>query len=77
VSRHLIDEELRTWEVYATAGSFGRAERARIVFHCLTDEGLRALWTEREGDRQEAEAWLEEASGEDLAESMAAAEELR
>ncbi|HSM37336.1 MAG TPA: hypothetical protein VK837_13125 [Longimicrobiales bacterium] len=77
MSRRVTDDELRTWEVYATAGSFGLPEHARIVFHCLSDPDLRALWSEREGDRQEVEAWLESASEEELAEAMAAAEELR
>jgi hypothetical protein len=77
VSRRVTDDELRTWEVYATAGAFGLPEHARIVFHCLSDPDLRALWSEREGDRQEVEAWLESASEDELAEAMAAAEELR
>lgn len=77
MSRRLLDDGLRTWEVYATAGAFGMPDHARVVFHCLTEPDRRALWTEREGDRQAVEAWLEGASDADLAEVMAAAEELR
>jgi len=77
VTRLLLDEEFRTWEVYGTAGSFGLPEHSRIVFHCLSEPNRRALWAEQEGDRADVEAWIEGASPEDLTAAMAAAEELR
>lgn len=77
MSRRLLDDELRTWEVYATAGAFGMPEHARVVFHCLSEPHRRALWAEREGDRQAVEAWLEAATPAELAGAMAVAEELR
>lgn len=77
VSRLLLDEEFRTWEVYATTGSFGLPERSRVVFHCLSEPQRRALWAERDGDRADVEAWLAGASAEELATAMAEAEEVR
>ena len=77
MARTLLDDHLRTWEVYATSGRSGFADRARLVFLCLTEPRRRALAAERDGDRAAVERWLEEATSEALADAMADAEELR
>ncbi|MEN8375828.1 MAG: hypothetical protein ABFS34_10305 [Gemmatimonadota bacterium] len=77
MSRRLLDDELRTWEVFATAGAFGLPERSRVVFNCVSEAGMRPLWAEHGGDRADLEAWIASASDEEIAAAMALAEELR
>jgi hypothetical protein len=55
MTRTIQDEDLLLWEAYATAGDFGFPDRARLVFHCLTDPSRRARYVEREGDKSDVE----------------------
>lgn len=56
MSRRLVDDDLLTWEAYATSGDFGFADRdSRIVFHCLTDPGRRARSVRFAGPQVDAE----------------------
>lgn len=55
MSRVFVDDDLLTWEAYASTGRFGLAERPRIVFHCLSDPGVRARFVIHSGDEANAE----------------------
>lgn len=55
MARVIVDRELRSWEVFASTGPYGYADRGRIVFHCLTDPRLEARAAEVDGDHGEAE----------------------
>ena len=56
MSQTFTDENLQTWEAYASTGDFGEAENPRIVFHCLSDPGQRARYVVRDaGDEADAE----------------------
>lgn len=55
MTRTIQDQDLLLWEAYASVGDFGFPERARMVFHCLTDPGRRARLVEREGDKSDVE----------------------
>lgn len=70
------DEDLRSWEAYASAGRFGLSERARIVFHCLTDPSLRAKVLEQDGGRAVAEGVVRDATPVELREFLSRAVDL-
>lgn len=77
MSREFQDEDLQTWEVYATPGDFGFPDHARIVFHCVTHPGLKARVFVGPGDRADAEARVATATHEELAGMLAEAEEVK
>ncbi len=58
MTRTVQDDELVLWEAYASSGEWGTPERAKIVFHCLTEPGRRARVVARDGDRSEVEGEL-------------------
>lgn len=74
MSRTILDDDLNTWEVYATTGDFGFADPARIVFRCLTDSGERARAVEPGGDKSEAEELVVTRSDGELRELLEKAE---
>ena len=55
MSQTFTDENLITWEAFATSGDFGFAERPRIVFNCLSDPDTVARYVEAPGDEADAE----------------------
>ncbi len=78
--RTFQDHDLLHWEVYAAAPKAGRdqdeRERARMMFHCLTDTGRRARVLAREESRTAIEGRITEASDNELIELLATAEPL-
>lgn len=77
MSRTILDQDLNTWEVYATPGDFGFAERARVTFRCVSDAGRRARAFGIDGDKAEAEAFVVERSDEELGEWLEEAQPVR
>ncbi len=65
MSRTFVDDDLLTWEAYATSGDYGYAEPARIAFHCLTDPHVRAR-TVRVPGEAEAERLVADADPAEL-----------
>jgi hypothetical protein len=55
MARTFLDDNMLEWEAFASAGEFGYADRAHIVFNCLTDSSQRPRIVERTGDRAETE----------------------
>jgi len=55
MSHTFTDENLMTWEAYASSGRFGLAVRPSIVFNCLSDPTVRPRYVERPGDEADAE----------------------
>ncbi len=76
MSRTFQDSNLLKWEAYASGGAHGYAERARIVFNCLSDRSRRARVVQLDGDQSDAERAVAEASDARLTELLAGAEEL-
>lgn len=76
MSRVFQDENLLKWEAYASGGAHGYSEKARIVFHCLSDRSRRARVVQLEGDQSEAERRVAESSDDQLAGLLADAVEL-
>ncbi|HEX2191129.1 MAG TPA: hypothetical protein VHG51_19630 [Longimicrobiaceae bacterium] len=66
MSRVFVDDDLLTWEAYASSGRFGLAERPRIVFHCLSDPAIRARFVVHAGDEADAEEAVHEVPEERL-----------
>jgi hypothetical protein len=55
VSRIISDNDLLSWEVYASGGNFGLPDRPKIIFHCLSDPDRRSRYVRHEGDNATAE----------------------
>ena len=55
MSHTFTDENLLTWEAFASSGNFGLATRPRIVFNCLSDPDTPPRFLERPGDEADAE----------------------
>lgn len=55
MARTILDGDLRRWEAYATTGEYGFPDRARVVFRCLSDPGVRARAVTLDGDKSDAE----------------------
>ncbi len=55
MSRVFLDENLLSWEAYASGGKFGLPEQPKIVFHCLSEPFRRARYVRHDGDNAQAE----------------------
>lgn len=76
MSRVFVDDDLLTWEAYASGGRFGLPESPRIVFHCLSDPAIRARFVVHQGDEANAEETVHEVPEERLKAMLAEAREL-
>lgn len=76
MSRVFVDENLLTWEAYASGGPHGLAERPKIIFHCLSDPHMRARFVVHGGDEADAEEVVHDVPEDRLKEMLRAAEEL-
>jgi len=76
MSRVFLDDDLESWEVYASGGEYGKPERPKIVFFCRTRPTLRARYLRHPGDNVDAAALVQQASGERLRELFGQAAEL-
>jgi len=71
MSRVFVDDDLLSWEVFASGGPFGLPERPKIVFHCLTEPNRRAQFVVHEGDQADAEQAVYELPDDGLRELLA------
>lgn len=76
MSRVFVDDNLLTWEAYASGGKYGLPERPKIVFHCLSDPHMRARFVVHQGDEADAEEMVHDLDEEQLKEMLQGAEEL-
>lgn len=60
MSRTFVDQNLLSWEVYASGGKFGLPERPKIIFLCLSNPAMRARYTVFPGDDAAAAAAMAE-----------------
>ena len=60
MSHTFTDENLLTWEAFASSGNFGLAIRPRIVFNCLSDPSVTPRFVVRPGDEADAEQQVHE-----------------
>lgn len=66
MSRTFTDENLLTWEAYASSGRFGLATEPRVVFNCLTDGRRRPRFVSLQGDEADAECDVHHVSDDEL-----------
>lgn len=76
MSQTFTDENLLTWEAFASGGRFGLAVRPKVVFHCLSDRALRPRFVQLSGDEADAEEIVHEAGVERLRSMLREAREL-
>ena len=76
MSQTFTDENLLTWEAYASGGRFGLSIRPRVVFHCLSDPSLRARVVEVQGDEADAEELIHDSQVARLRELLKESKEL-
>lgn len=60
MSATFTDDDLQTWEAYASGGNFGLSVRPKIVFHCVSDPARRPRFVQLRGDEADAQALVEE-----------------
>ncbi|HEX8362394.1 MAG TPA: hypothetical protein VF613_19905 [Longimicrobium sp.] len=71
------DDELITWEAYASGGRFGLPTRPKVVFNCLSDPGRRPRYVEFSGgDEAKAEELVHEYSDATLKQMLRESREL-
>lgn len=66
MSRIFTDDDLLTWEAYASGGDFGLPTRPKIVFNCVSKPGSRARFVEHSGDEADAEEAVHQATPAEL-----------
>ena len=76
MSQTFTDENLMTWEAFASSGNFGLATRPRVVFNCLSDPNLPPRYVERPGDEADAEGQVMSYDDEQLREMLAQSQPL-
>jgi hypothetical protein len=70
MSQTFTDENLLTWEAFASSGNFGFATRPRVVFNCLSDPNTPPRYVERAGDEADAEGQVMEYDPKQLREML-------
>ena len=76
MTKSVVDDDLRSWEAFASTGPYGYSDRSVVVFQCASDPGERPRAFQIEGDKSDAEARVENATRGDLLEMLAGAERL-
>lgn len=76
MSRTFTDENLLTWEAFASAGHSGLADHVRVVFHCISDPHRRGRFVPNPGDEADAEAAVHTASDDQLRTMLRSSREL-
>jgi hypothetical protein len=55
MSRIFIDDDLLSWEAYASGGKYGLPDEPKVVFHCRSDPVGRARFVRLGKDNVEAD----------------------
>ena len=76
MSQTFTDENLLTWEAFASGGRFGLSIRPKVIFHCISDRSLRARFVEVQGDEADAEEMIQESGVPRLRELLKESKEL-
>ena len=76
MSQTFTDENLLTWEAFASGGRFGLSIRPKVIFHCLSDPSARARFVEVQGDEADAEEMIHGSRVDRLRELLKASKEL-
>jgi hypothetical protein len=76
MSQTFTDEDLQTWEAFASGGRFGLSIRPKVIFHCVSDRSRRPRFVEVQGDEADAEGLVHESQVERLRGMLAESKEL-
>jgi hypothetical protein len=76
MSRVFTDDDLVTWEAYASGGKFGLPEQPKIVFNCLSDPNRRPRFVIHDGQNAEAQEAVKRADDDLLREMLGSSSEL-
>lgn len=76
MSQTFTDENLLTWEAFASGGRFGLSIRPKVIFHCVSDRSMRARFVELQGDEADAEDMIHDCSVDQLRQMLAQSKEL-
>jgi hypothetical protein len=76
MSQTFTDENLMTWEAFASGGRFGLSIRPRVVFHCMSDQSLPPRFIEVQGDEADAEELIHDSQVDRLRQMLAASKPL-
>lgn len=76
MSQTFTDENLVTWEAFASGGRFGLAVRPKVVFHCVSDPARRPRFVQLPGDEADAEEAVHRSGVEGLRALLAESREL-
>jgi hypothetical protein len=76
MSQTFTDENLLTWEAFASGGRFGLSVRPKVIFHCLSDPSARARFVEVHGDEADAEEMIHDSGVPRLRELLKESKEL-
>ena len=74
MSRTIQDADFLEWEVFASAAESGFADRAQLVFNCLSNRWLRPRAVELDGDVADAERIVADGTPVELLEMFRKAE---
>ncbi|HEU0015142.1 MAG TPA: hypothetical protein VFQ45_15740 [Longimicrobium sp.] len=76
MSQTFTDDDLLTWEAFASGGKYGLSVRPKVIFHCLSDRSLRPRYVELPGDEADAEEVVHESQVNRLQELLGQSKEL-
>ena len=77
MARAIMDDGLRSWDVFASTGPFGYGPGSVLVFSCTTDPGERPRTWTISGDQSDAEMLVAQAPAPELLALLGRAEPLR
>ena len=76
MSQTFTDENLQTWEAFASGGRFGLSIRPKVIFHCVSDTSAAPRFVEVQGDEADAEELIHESQVDRLRQMLAQSKEL-
>lgn len=76
MSMTFTDDDLQSWEAFATGGNYGLATRPKVVFNCVSDPRRRPRYVELGGDEADAEELVFDGGVERMRELLKQSKEL-
>jgi hypothetical protein len=76
MSQTFTDQNLLTWEAFASGGRFGLSIRPKVIFHCVSDPSMRARFVQVQGDEADAEELIHDSEPARLRQLLGESQEL-
>lgn len=71
MSQTFTDDDLQTWEAFASGGRFGLSVRPKVIFHCMSNQALPPRFVEVQGDEADAEGLIHDSQADRLRQMLA------